>query len=292
MQYFTDYVTLALKRKLRITEAHTWFGKLTLKGQLIAAIGMLYPVLNIFYDFNIHWFSIFDMPFGAFYREEVLPFITKPVNWVGFPLSNLYLSLVGFSAIGASVWANAEFQLQSYTLLFFMPKAQNRPGVMDFDMEKTIKKDEEKLKKNPQRLFSVARLMMFVHIALFTWTLLGLLAFVAGLFQGVKTFISFFRFLSLTLRTGSNFEKYMKHEIVGPGGSRTSTPESEKFEVEYRKLKEEVENSLKRPNLIPLADIDTIKPLIRETGKQTGRIVAIHFVLLILIGIVKAITLI
>jgi hypothetical protein len=76
----------------------------------LGALSTIYSVIALFYEYRIDLTGILRLPFQQFFVDQVLPFLASPQRYVGIDLGSRAEALLGISAIGGSILANAEFR--------------------------------------------------------------------------------------------------------------------------------------------------------------------------------------
>jgi hypothetical protein len=145
------------------------------------AILAMHSIIEIFYDFNFRLFDLHTLPTWDFYRQQVTPFLAQPLTWIGLNLRSLH-SYVALSAVGAAIWAHAEYKTGQYLFLYPFPKIQPRPGHIDMGSW-----SEPPEFPSPPRIISKRNLLRLLEKFVLTYLFLGAIAAVVALFAGLRT---------------------------------------------------------------------------------------------------------
>ncbi len=253
-----------------------------LMGYILGSVFGTYAVVNLAYDPQVSVLAApTRLPFLEFFRFQLLPFIDRPLTWVGLDLSGSYRSLRGFAAVGAAIWANAEFRCNHYLVLYLFPSRQPRPGYLELDLKKAF---AQPWPPPTPSLLSCRSLLRLLHIALLTYSLVGALFTLIGLLIGIYVL---FRLLKdsclflIGLVVWALQETLRPFERVGDdahAGTRA-------FLFLYRLLRhiDNALNSWRDPVVIPASEIGTFRPLLRLVLKESGVVCAAIIILVTLL---------
>jgi len=137
---------------------------------------------HLCYSLNIDLFDAVRLPLWEFYRQQVVPFVHQPFEWIGMDLGR-YRSLIVGSGVGAYIWAGAEYRSNTYIMLYPFPQLQRRPGEIDLKQDWSI---PPKI-PTPPKWLSVRWWTRIPHKLFLTYSFLGLGCTIAGLASGIVT---------------------------------------------------------------------------------------------------------
>lgn len=256
---------------------------LRLVGYTLGPIFGTFAVVNLAYDLNVRLLTSVHLPLLSFFRLSLLPFINHPLTWVGIDASASYHSLTGVAAIGAGIWANAEFRSNRYLILHPFPNIQRPPGYLEMDLKRVF---AQPWPPTAPSLLSFRSVLRVPHALILTYSLLGILFTIAGIAVGsyfiyrfIKEFLVFVWGLALwcvqeALRP---FERIDDDHHVG----------TRAFLSAYR-MRQRIDEKLEAwrdPDILLPKEFGSIRPVVRVVVFESGVVCAL---ILVVVGLLLA----
>ncbi len=258
-QNYDAYIKYRL-RKLAENKKKRFF---ILATYLISGFLVTYSILHTVYALNIKLNLILYLPFSDFYTTQLIPFLAKPMKWIGFDLNNLYNTALAISAVGATIWARSEFENDKFLILFFFPKVQRRPGYIDLDLTSWETPPDLSPKKIPFWLKILKMILRAIYTFFLMYLLLGIIALVLGLpytlRHSFKYIHEFLRYCLIQLTT------IILYLIWGFENDKQSKWKPNLFYFFYNMRKrnsDKLQKSLSNPFAYPVSEFGTIRPII------------------------------
>jgi len=251
-------------------------------GYTLGSIFGTFAVVNLAYDSNVRILTSVHLPLLSFFRFNLLPFINHPLNWVGFDLSGSYHSLTGFAAIGAGIWANAEFRSNHYLVLHPFPTLQSPPGYLEMDLRKAFARTWP---PPAPSLISLRSLLRVPHTLVLTYSLLGIFT-ASGLVIGAY-FI--YRVLKEVCVFTCGLAVWCIQEALRPleriGDDHNVGTKAFLAVYRLRQRIDERPEAWRQPEVLRPHDFGSIRPVLRTVLLESGVVCAL---ILLAIGILVA----
>jgi len=157
-------------------------------GYTLGAVGTMYSLTALLYDYNIDLKGILELPLQRYFREQVLPFLASPLVYVGISLEGAGRALLAVSAIGGAILANAEFRSRFRLSKHLFVKRESGPR---FDFEEL---DKDPWPEPPSHTIR-SRAAVYGAALLLGYSMFGLLAFAVCVPLGIYLFLRDIRYL-------------------------------------------------------------------------------------------------
>lgn len=153
-------------------------------GHSLGAVSAVYSILSLFYRLNVDIGQFLRLPFERFFSEQLLPFLTSPLVFVGFELSPPWHALLAISSIGGAVMANAEFRTKLRWSKHLLVKGETGPL---FNLD-ALKNPKNPGMPEPPRHSLLTRTAVFGVALLLAYSFVGLLGFAVFVLFGAYFF--------------------------------------------------------------------------------------------------------